>query len=308
MAREVLDGRDDAGVVVALDRRADRLRGDLRVLGRRPRADGGVGRSDGDVGDRGEDPGEAEAAQLEPGRQGRLACHPSADARVGLDRQARGLEVREVGGDAAQVGDVAALLVDADHRREVAAVGGGSVGQRGGHREDLVAVGDVVGGDRDAGEVQVAHHRGRLGGVVAVEAPDDHAAGELLGCPAADELLRLLELADRRAPRGRRVRVLGRLRGGRRLRRSRGLGRARDGLADEVAGEASSAGADPRPAQPLTRRAPAAITARRGRIEDTAGTLPAAPRRGRNVRRAPRGRRRSPPRGRAARRGCRCCR
>ena len=77
--------------------------------------------------------------QLEPGRRRRLARDPATEARVRLDGQPGGLEVGELGRDAAQVGDVAALLVDADHRRKSRPSSCGSLRQGGRRREHLVA-------------------------------------------------------------------------------------------------------------------------------------------------------------------------
>ena len=132
--------------------------------------------------------------------------------------------------------------------------------------------------------------RGRLLRVRAVEASDDDAPGELLG-----------------APRGRRAPAPARAHrwsgpttwgcpGPRSPRPRRSAGSSDPGADAEddgldVAGSVSS-GVWPSPAHPLTSRTPVAITARRGRIENTPGRLPARPPRPGNVRpaaRAPRG-------------------
>ena len=132
---------------------------------------------------------------------------PASLLAVRLDREPGRLEVREVGGDVAEVGDVAALLVDADHRRERTSVLRGSLGDGGVHGEDLRLVEDVAGGDRDPGEVQVAHEGGRLLGVGAVVATDDDLPGQLLGGPVGHERTGLLDLTDGGTPRRRGVRV-----------------------------------------------------------------------------------------------------
>ena len=212
VAGEVLGRRHHAGVVVALDGGRDGARGERRVAGGRPGPDRRVGSADRDVGDGGEDPGEAEVAQLQRGGTGGLGH----DLLTGLplcDGRAGGRERGELGGDSPQVRDHATLLVDADDRRPVAAVGGVRPGHRGGRGADLGVVGHVGRGDADAGEVVLPDHGGGDGRVGAGVPSDDHLPRELLGRHPRDQLLRLRDLTDRRSPGGGLVGVLGRLRG-----------------------------------------------------------------------------------------------
>ena len=218
MAGEVLEHREHAGLGEAGGSRDDVFGDPFRVRGGRPRADGGVARTGGDVGVRGEVDGEAQAAQL------------FAAGAVGLPREgrvagrARAHEGRESGGHRSQSLDHTTLLVHAEEERPRAAH---PTGECGVDALDLCCGDDVgVEGD-DTAEVQAAHQvdgRGRatplghddLPGQVGETHPSGCASGSIELSTIRPPALGQPELLRRGGGNGGRA-ARGRLLGGRLL-------------------------------------------------------------------------------------------